>query len=129
MHGDDDSWEDGAMELSGKKVAVLAEDNYENLELWYPVLRFREAGAHVTIVGPKSGESYKSKEGYPAKADMSMEDAWRPTRRGHRARWVRAGPDAPARGDACGSSVRCSARARWWRRSAMRRGYRSQPGF
>jgi len=62
------------MELSGKKVAVLAEDNYENLELWYPVLRLREAGAHVTIVGPKAGEAYKSKEGYPARADVSMDD-------------------------------------------------------
>lgn len=63
------------MELSGKKVAVLAEDYYENLELWYPVLRLREAGAEVTIVGPKAGESYKSKEGYPARADLSMDDA------------------------------------------------------
>ncbi len=62
------------MELTGKKVAVLAEDYYENLELWYPVLRLREAGAQVTIVGPKAGESYKSKEGFPAKADASMED-------------------------------------------------------
>jgi protease I len=63
------------MELAGKRVAVLAEDHYENLELWYPVLRLREAGAQVTIVGPKAGESYKSKEGYPAKADLSMDDA------------------------------------------------------
>jgi len=63
------------VDLTGKKVAVLAEDYYENLELWYPVLRLREAGAEVTIVGPKAGESYKSKEGYPAKADLSMEDA------------------------------------------------------
>ncbi len=63
------------MELSGKRVAVLAEDHYENLELWYPALRLREAGAQVTIVGPKAGEAYKSKEGYPAKADISMDDA------------------------------------------------------
>lgn len=63
------------MELAGTKVAVLAEDYYENLELWYPVLRLREAGAQVTIVGPKAGETYKSKEGYPAKADISAADA------------------------------------------------------
>ena len=63
------------MDLAGKKAAVLAEDYYENLELWYPVLRLREAGATVTIVGPKAAETYKSKEGYPAKADMSMDDA------------------------------------------------------
>lgn len=63
------------MDLTGKKVAVLAEDYYENLELWYPVLRLREAAAEVKIVGPKAGESYKSKEGYPAKADLSMDEA------------------------------------------------------
>lgn len=63
------------MELTGKRVAVLAEDYYENLELWYPVLRLREAGASVAIVGPKAGDAYKSKEGFPATADLSMEDA------------------------------------------------------
>lgn len=57
--------------LQGKRVAVLVEKLYEDLELWYPVLRLREAGCAVTIVGPKAGESYPSKHGYPAKADSS----------------------------------------------------------
>ena len=61
-------------ELNGKRVAVLVEKLYEDLELWYPVLRLREAGAAVTIVGPKAGESYASKHGYPAKADASAAD-------------------------------------------------------
>ncbi len=60
--------------LEGVRVAVLVEDLYENLELWYPVLRLREEGAEVFIVGPKAGETYKSKEGYPAKADKSAEE-------------------------------------------------------
>jgi protease I len=60
--------------LEGVRVAVLVEDLYENLELWYPVLRLREEGAQVFIVGPKAGETYKSKEGYPAKADKSAEE-------------------------------------------------------
>lgn len=63
------------MELKGTRVAVLAEENYEDLELWYPVLRLREAGAEVRIVGPKAGESSKSKYGYPAKADVGMDEA------------------------------------------------------
>jgi len=62
------------VKLQKRKVAVLVEDLYENLELWYPVLRLREEGAEVVIVGPKAGETYKSKEGYPAKADKSAEE-------------------------------------------------------
>ena len=56
------------MELKGKHVAVLAEDLYEDLELWYPVYRFREAGAKVTIVGGNAG-GYSSKHGYPVTPD------------------------------------------------------------
>lgn len=63
------------MELKGTRVAVLAEELYEDLELWYPALRLREAGADVKIVGPKAGEVYKSKHGYPAKADLGMDEA------------------------------------------------------
>lgn len=59
--------------LKGVRVAVLVEDLYETLELWYPVLRLREERAEVLIVGPKAGEVYKSKEGYPAKADVAAD--------------------------------------------------------
>ena len=61
-------------QLKGKKVAVVVEKLYEDLELWYPVLRLREAGAEVVIVGPKAGESYPSKHNYPAKADKAASD-------------------------------------------------------
>ena len=53
------------VELKGKWVAVLAENSYEDLELWYPVLRLREAGAKVTVVGMPGVEEYTSKHGYP----------------------------------------------------------------
>src|SRR3954462_1282632 len=56
-------------QVKGKKVAVLVEKMYEDLELWYPVLRLREAGCDVKIVGPKAGATYLSKHGYPARAD------------------------------------------------------------
>lgn len=61
-------------QIKGKRVAVLVEKMYEDLELWYPVLRLREAGCDVKIVGPKAGESYPSKHGYPAKADVAIAD-------------------------------------------------------
>jgi protease I len=62
------------MTHSGKRVAVLAEQKYEELELWYPVFRFREAGAAVTIVGPEAGRIYPSKLGYPVKSDAAAAD-------------------------------------------------------
>ncbi len=53
-------------------VAVLVENIYEDLELWYPVYRLREAGAKVTIIGPKKGETYASKHGYPCTSEASI---------------------------------------------------------
>jgi protease I len=61
------------MRLKGRKVAVLAADFYEDLELWYPLIRLREEGADVTVVGPAAQE-YKSKHGYPVKAHRGAKD-------------------------------------------------------
>jgi protease I len=61
--------------LAGKRVAVLAENMYEDLELWYPLIRLREAGAEVSVVAPTAGATYKSKHGLEVKADLSAEDA------------------------------------------------------
>lgn len=61
--------------LSGRRVAVLAENQYEDLELWYPVLRLREAGAQVSIVAPEAGAVYKGKHGLEVKADLSADGA------------------------------------------------------
>ncbi len=62
------------MSLSGKRVAVLVEQQYQELEVWYPVYRLREAGCAVTLVGPEAGKVYPSKLGYPAKADAAAAD-------------------------------------------------------
>ena len=61
------------MQLQGKRIAILAEELYEDLELWYPVLRFREAGAEVTLVG-SGKDTYTSKHGYPVRVDTRAED-------------------------------------------------------
>ncbi|MFW6171267.1 MAG: type 1 glutamine amidotransferase domain-containing protein [Planctomycetota bacterium] len=61
------------MELQDKKFVVLVEDLYEDQELWYPVQRLTEAGARVTIVGPKAGTIYKSKHGYPATSEKAAD--------------------------------------------------------
>jgi protease I len=61
------------MELQGKRVAILAEDVYEDLELLYPLYRLREAGAEVTIVAPEM-RTYTSKHGYPVQADAAASE-------------------------------------------------------
>src|SRR5262245_30054115 len=62
------------MELQGKRVAVLVEQPYQEMEVWYPVYRLREAGCQVTLVGPEAGQTYPSKLGYPAKSDKGIKD-------------------------------------------------------
>jgi len=61
--------------LCGKKVAVLAADLYEELEVWYPLLRLREAGAEVRVVGPEARKRYKSKLGYSVRSDLAASKA------------------------------------------------------
>jgi protease I len=62
------------MKVPQKKIAVLVEDLYQVLEVWYPLLRLKEAGIAVQLVGTGSKNTYVSKEGYPAKVDKSIED-------------------------------------------------------
>ena len=56
------------------RVAILVEKIYEDLELQYPRLRLKEAGHTVDVIGPKAGEIYIGKHGYPQKADLSASD-------------------------------------------------------
>lgn len=56
------------------RVAILVEKMYEDLELQYPRLRLTEAGHQVDVVGPKAGEVYVGKHGYPQKAEKSAAD-------------------------------------------------------
>jgi len=61
------------MSLSGKRIAVLAEADYEDLELWYPAIRMREAGAEVVIVGSGSSDAYQGKHGLPVEIDLPID--------------------------------------------------------
>lgn len=56
------------------KVIVLVENEYEDLELWYPKIRLEEAGHQVTVAGTESGEMYHGKHGYPCKSDIDFEE-------------------------------------------------------
>lgn len=62
------------MRLKNKKVIALVADDFEDLELWYPILRLREEGATVDVVGEEAGKTYVGKYGVPAEATLSFDE-------------------------------------------------------
>ena len=54
------------------RVAILIEDFYQDLEVWYPLLRLREEGYHVVTLEPNGRKDYKGKNGYPIQADKNI---------------------------------------------------------
>jgi protease I len=61
------------MRLEGKRVIALVEDEYEDLELWYPVLRLREEGAEVVVAG-LGAPGYTGKHGLAAEPDAHVDE-------------------------------------------------------
>jgi protease I len=61
------------MELRGKRIGILAEDHFEDTELWYPLLRMREAGAKVSVIGMPGVETYHDKHCLPVKVDVAAD--------------------------------------------------------
>lgn len=56
------------------KIAILVEKIYEDLELQYPKYRLKEAGHEVHVVGPKAGETFIGKHGYPQKSEYAASE-------------------------------------------------------
>jgi protease I len=61
------------MALNGKKIVLLVENSYQEMEFWYPFYRLKEEGADVIVAGTGRG-SYTSKYGYPAREDVQASD-------------------------------------------------------
>ena len=57
------------------KIAILVEDQYQVLEVWYPLLRLKEDNIDVRIIGTGTKQTYGSKEGYPINVDLSIDEA------------------------------------------------------
>jgi protease I len=62
------------MRLKGKKVVLLAENNYQEMELWVPYYRLKEEGAEVILVGSGSSRTYTSKLGYPVEVQKEAKE-------------------------------------------------------
>lgn len=63
-----------ATTIPNARIAILAEDLYEENELWYPYYRLKEAGAAVTLVGTGRSETFKSKHGVPVVPERTTDD-------------------------------------------------------
>ncbi len=61
------------MKLQGKRIAILAENMYQEMELWVPYYRMKEEGAEVKVVGGGGAKSYTSKHGYPVNVDVQAD--------------------------------------------------------
>ena len=61
--------ETASLPLNGRRVAVLVEDDFEDLELTAPVAALRAAGAEVILVGPAPA-AYRGKHGASVTAEL-----------------------------------------------------------
>ena len=61
------------MSLTSKRVAILAENLYQEMELWVPYYRLKEEGAEVKVVGAAGAKSCASKHGYPVTVDLQAD--------------------------------------------------------
>jgi protease I len=60
--------------LSGRKVAVFLAEGFEDLEFWVTVMRLREEGAEVTVVGIAANHKVRGKHGLEATSDAAAND-------------------------------------------------------
>ena len=61
------------MRLRNKRVAVLVEEGFEDLEFWVTVMRLQEEGARVTFVGLEAGKTVRGKTALTAVSDAAAE--------------------------------------------------------
>jgi protease I len=63
-------------ELTGKKVAVVVDDYFEEAEFTEPIKALKDAGATVDVIAPKTGELHSMHHADPSKtyqADKSLD--------------------------------------------------------
>ncbi len=61
------------MKLKGKKIAILVEHHFQDMEVWVPYYRLKEEGADVFFAGTGSAKIYAGKFGYSAEAKTTAD--------------------------------------------------------
>ena len=61
--------------MAAKKTALMVDQMYQVLEVWYPYYRLREAGLEVDFVAAEAKKEYHSKEGYSCVSNIAAKDA------------------------------------------------------
>jgi len=65
------------MQIQGKRIAILVEDDFEASELLEPLNKMREEGAIVTLIGPRAPATYTDKRGgYQVVSDLAADEAY-----------------------------------------------------
>lgn len=62
------------MRLQDKRVGVFVEEGFEDLEFWVPVMRLREEGAQVTVIGSGRVDQFTGKHCLQATPDVSADE-------------------------------------------------------
>ena len=58
--------------LKGKKVLTIVSKDFDDLEMFYPLLRLREAGATSLVAAEEKNAIYIGKSGLKIKSDLSF---------------------------------------------------------
>ena len=98
---------------------MLVEQQYQEMEVWYPVYRLREAGCKVILVGPEAGQTYPSKMGYPAKSDKAARTSTPTTSTSSSSPADSPRTSCAGTNRFCGWSAAWPSKARSWPRFAM----------
>jgi protease I len=58
-----------------KKIAIMVDEMYQVLEVWYPYYRLVEAGFKIDFVAAERNKEYHCKLGYPCVSTVAAKDA------------------------------------------------------
>jgi len=61
--------------MAAKRIAIMVDEMYQVIEVWFPYYRLKEEGLDVDFVAAEAKKEYHSREGYPCVSDIAAGDA------------------------------------------------------